>query len=161
MFSRLDRLVTTCKQHLIDSNSQGTQIELILVGHILTVIYAEFETVIRSSIKERCVVGTDPQVSSFMQHAVDRIVRSIKVSELSGILGLFSLIYKQDFQRDMKHDNGIAEVYYHNLVSNRQAIAHNAFTNATMRDVEEWLPSGKAVIEAFRRALGLTSSQVT
>lgn len=158
MFSRLDSQIIICKQHIVNSQSQGTQIEFILVGYILAVTYAHFESIIRDSIKERCAAGVDPEAdppaSKFVRHAVDRVVRSIKISELSGVLGLFSDTYKQEFQEIMKSDS-IAETYYHNLVSNRHAMAHSASANATMKDVEEWLPSGKAVIEAFRQALKL------
>lgn len=159
MFSRLDTEIALCQRHLTDSSSEGTPIESILVGYVLSIVYAEFESIVKFSILERCTIGKDQESESFLKHVVKRTVRSIKVTELSGMLGLFSPVFKQQFQQEVKADKGLGETYYNNLVGNRHALAHHASVNATMNDIDEWLPLAKLVIVAFRKSLGLRSTQ--
>lgn len=159
MFRWLDTEVAACKTHLIVSGTQGTQIEAILAGYIISVAYAKLEEAVRNSLLDRCKAGMDPLSERFLEKAIARMVQSIRISELSGILGSFSTSVKEQFQQDMKRDKGQTATYYDNLVSNRHALVHQASANATMKDIDEWLPSAKKVIESFRKALGLRPGQ--
>ena len=158
MFNRLDQEIALCKQHLRTSNSGGTLIEAIVVGYILSVYYAAAESMVIESIYERCRVGMDAQSENFLNHTVKRVVNSIKVHELSGLLGMFCNTYKQDFQREIP-DNSRAMTCHNSLLSNRHALAHHASVNATMKDIDEWVPLAKSVIAAFRNAMGLGTGQ--
>lgn len=126
----------------------------------MSVTYAKLEEVVRSSLFDRCKVGMDPLAERFLEKAIERMVRSVRISELSGILGGFSTSVKEQFQQDMQRGNGQSATYYDNLVSNRHALVHQATANATMQDIDEWLPSATHVIESFRKALGLRPGQV-
>lgn len=155
MFSRLDKEIALCKQHLHASSSEGTLIESIVVGYILSMFYAITEEAVLNSIYERCRVGMDQPSERFLKHAVRRVVRSIKVTDLSGVLGILCDTYKENFQQEMKRDGGRATTYYDNLLSNRHALVHQASVNATMKDIDEWEPLAKSVITEFRKAMGL------
>ena len=48
---------------------------------------------------------------------------------------------------------------HNSLLSNRHALAHHASVNATMKDIDDWVPLAKSVIAAFRNAMGLGTGQ--
>lgn len=110
---------------------------------------------VKSAIRERCQVSTDPLVQNFTSQAAHRLVRSIKVSDLSGILGYFDGACKTTFQHSINRTK--SESFYNNLESNRQALAHNSTHNATMSDLQQWFPEAETVVIRFREALGLSS----
>ena len=155
MFDRTSRALDLCKNHLEDTATSGTEIESFIVGYALTVVHAEFEKAVKNAIRERCQVVADPHLRNFTSQAADRLVRSIRITELSGILGYFDGGCKRTFQ-DSLHQSK-SESFYNNIQTNRQAVAHNAVHHATMSDIGEWFVEAKAVVLKFREALGLTN----
>ena len=155
MFDKTRRVLDLCRTHLEDTGTSGTEIESVVVGFALTVVHAEFEMAVKSAIRERCQVSTDPLVRNFTSQAADRLVRSIKVSDLRGILGYFDDTCKTTFNHSI--DSTKSESFYTSLESNRQALAHNSTHNATMSDVQQWFPEAQTVLVRFREALGLNS----
>ena len=124
-----------------------------MVGYVLTVVHAEFEKAVKGAIRERCQVAADPLLRNFTSQAADRLVKSIKVTELSGILGYFDGTCKTTFQNSINHS--LSESSYTSLEMNRQALAHNAAHNATISDVQQWFTEAQTVVVKFREALGL------
>ncbi len=154
MFTRSTADLASCAQHLEDTGSVGTPIEKILVGYVLTVIHAEFEQAIRGAVRERCAVEGDPHLTAFTGNAATRVIRSIRISELSGALGLFDASCKESFQAAVNGSQ--AETYYGNIESNRQLLAHESGSMATMTEVREWFEAAGTVVTVFREVLGLS-----
>lgn len=156
MFDRTSRALTLCRTHLEATATSGTEIESYIVGYALTVVHAEFETAVKGAIRERCRVVADPHLQNFTSQAADRLVRSIRIADLSGLLGFFDTSCKRVFQDSIRQSK--SGQFYDNLETNRQAVAHDSIHTATMSDVEQWFTEAQTVILRFREALGLSAS---
>jgi len=155
VFDRTSRALALCRNHLETTASSGTEIESFIVGYALTAMHAEFEKAVKNAIRERCEVVADPHLRNFTSQAADRLVRSIRISELSGILGYFDGACKRTFQ-DSLHQSK-SESFYNNIQTNRQAVAHDAVHHATMSEITNWFTEAQTVIVRFREALGLNT----
>lgn len=153
MFPRVESLVQACTKHLVATNSRGTEIESIFAGHLLVVIHSEFEQHILALVRSRCLVASDPRLSSFIQYATGRIVKTIALSDLTGTLNAFHADCKRNFS------DAVLDTEYHiaydNIETNRQLIAHSSSINMTFDDVVAGYRRSLAVLDAFERALML------
>ena len=158
MFENIDRELSLCREvaHLQDDRMAGP-LDRILTGYMLTIVHAEFEQAIKNAVKERCLMDVDAYQVAFMETAVERLIRSITISALVGYLGFFDRNCKIRFRGKIP-TNCLAEVYYGNLEENRQAMAHQANSEATLRNVEEWLLEARSVVVAFRESLELAGN---
>lgn len=157
MFEESSEELKFYQEHLKSIEDPGTRIAPIFVGHVLTIAHAQFEEAVKNAIKERCTVKEDAAANSYVVSTVDNIVRSIKVTELSGYLGRFGGEYKSRFAAYIT-SNQETIVYYNNLESNRQSLAHKGVVNATMDEVLLWFAEAQSVIVEFRETLGLSNS---
>ena len=150
----VDTALTVCRQHLTNTNSFGTEIEAFLTRYMLVVIYGDFERTIKRMLVQRAAVTRDRQVESFIDSAVDFIVRRILTSEIAGILGKFDATYKRAFQARV---NGTrAETFFNNIVTNRHSTAHGAPATMTYRELESAYNEGHAVLDEVQGALSPT-----
>lgn len=156
MFNRLEKDIFFYEQHLINTRTQGSQIEQVFVGYVLTIIYAEFEKAIKSAIKDRCHIQGDTLLNNYVRSTTDRIIRSVRISDLSKVLKRFDNKYNDRFRATVGNTNHQTQVSWDNIIDNRHAFAHMAPTNATLIEVQEWFSEAKIVIFAFRAALGLS-----
>ena len=156
MFDRLEKEIALYEQHLVNTRTQGSLIERVFVGYALTLIYAEFERSIKSAINDRCHIESDPPLNSFVEWSTNRIIRSLRISELSGFLRSFDDKYNDRFRATVGNTNHQTQVFWDNIIENRQALAHETPKNATLIEVQEWFSKAKIVISAFRTALGLS-----
>ena len=143
MFDRLERNIARYEQHLVDTGTQGSLIEQAFVGYVLTLIYAEFENAIKSAINDRCHIESDPPLNSFVEWSTNRIIRSLKISDLSGFLRSFDDKYNDRFQAT-KDKNHQTQVSWDRIIANRQAFAHEAPTNMTLPKFKRNSPRRKA-----------------
>lgn len=155
MFDRLEKEIALYEQHLVNTRTQGSLIERVFVGYALTLIYAEFERSIKSAINDRCHIESDPPLNSFVEWSTNRIIRSLRISDLSGFLRRFDDKYNDRFQAAKDKDLQ-TQVSWDRIITNRQAFAHEAPTNMTFTEVQEEFSKAKGVIFAFREALGLS-----
>ena len=151
MFDHLEKQISVYDQHLIDTGAIDSQIEQVFVGYVLIRIHVAFEESIRSAINERCYREQDPPLNNFNKWAIDRILRSIRFSDLSDILGHFDEQYKELF----KGTSDRTKTSWNNILSNRHSVAHEAPTYATFSEIQKWFSEAQGVIVAFRKALGL------
>lgn len=158
-FTRIDDAVAACKAHLDATNSRGTEIESFLVAHLLITIGAEYENFVERIIVKRAERTADAHVHSFVKRTAHRIIRSVKVTEISGHLACLGGTCKDDFQKAV---NGtISETHYGNIITNRHMVAHDQqLPNMTMAELETALPESKKVLEAVANAIGLTAAEM-
>lgn len=127
-------------------------IESHLVEHALIRICAAFEHEIQRTLVERCAESGDQARDQYVSSVIQRVVRSIRVNELSGILGGFDEDYKASYL-SWVDENPQAATAYSNIVTNRHAVAHGRPRQATWNDVYGWWDQALPVITEFRLTL--------
>lgn len=151
MFDHLENQISIYNQHLIETETIGSQIEQVFVGYLLIRIHAEFEKSIKSAIADRCHIEQDSHLNAFNHWTIDRIIRSIRISELSNILSHFDEEYKELFTAISDRIKNS----WSNILSDRHSFAHKVPTHATLSEIQKWFSEAQGVIVAFRKALGL------
>jgi hypothetical protein len=152
--TRVEAALDDCERHLEATNSFGTEIEAILTAHVSAVIYGAFEAEVRRTLAVRVMAGLqDAHVRNFSRVASEKLVRSIKTSELAGVAGYFHRDCKTRF-----HDSlgGEAQAAWDNIVNNRHGIAHEhspAVSNMTWRELKEAHPKALAVIKCLEASI--------
>lgn len=155
---RADAALETCEKHLDETGSYGTEVEAILTAYASAVIYACLEAEARSIVAARaCHPGTDPHVTNFTRIAATRLMRSVKIGELSGAAAFFHPDCKTRFndQRDGEASNA-----WDTILSNRQIVAHEeegartvAISNLTFKELKDLYPKALTILDCFRAAL--------
>ena len=158
MFAEVETELQDLVAHLESIDELETRIAPVFVTYALTLIHGQFEAAVKAAIRERCKAN-DPAIDSYVASTVHKSVRSIKLGELSGVLGQFDVAFKASF-REQSQEFAVAFQFYSNLESNRQAVAHGGVLSATMGDVVAWYFEAKIVILKFREALGLSEFDV-
>lgn len=157
-FTRLDNAVAVCKKHLEDTGTQNTEIESYLVGYLLISISSEFECIIEAMVNQRAARAGDGHLSSFVRAAADRIIRSVKIDELSGLLNHFDPSCKKQFIDDPQKQ--AKQVGYGNIVLNRHSVAHATGTSMTFGELEIAYQDSKELMDCFGKCLGLTQDEI-
>lgn len=115
---------------------------------------ATFEETIEQLVIARAQDSKDQALASFVESAVGAVFRSVKSSEIAGLLGRFGQPQKDSFQDDMKVSPQ-SETRYNNIVTNRHENAHKGGSNLTLAELRQSYEEGHAVLDAFERALKL------
>src|SRR5260370_33763156 len=113
----VDRAIETCEEHLERTNSQGTKIEAFLTRYLLILICASFEEEIETIVIRRLSTSKDLHVEAFAKSALDAVFRSLKISEIAGLLNRFSPEFKEKFHDRLKGTK--AETFFNNIVAGR------------------------------------------
>jgi hypothetical protein len=149
--ARVDLAMDECRSHLDGAKARGTPIEAFLVMHLLVLICSAFEEEIERMVSTRISRSADEAVQSFARSCIAKTFRSLKVTEISGFLGQFGLVCKEEFQRRI---NGTpAETYFGTIVSNRHQVAHSTGPNVTFDDLTESYEKAHVVLDAIHAAL--------
>ncbi len=153
-FLRVEAAIEVCTRHLEKLDRPDPEIDTVLAAHIAAVAYAVFEKHIRDLIVERCRHPTDEPINRFADVAAQRLVRSIKVTDLAGFLGFFGSEEKEAFQRRLRREPEV-EAAWGNLLAGRHGIAHDAGAAPTMTlaDVMRDVKAAEQVVQAFESAL--------
>lgn len=153
-FLRLESAIEVCTGHIEKVADPDPEIDTVLAGHIAAVAYAAFEKQIRQLVAARCAHPTDEPISRFTAEASVRLVRSIRVGELAGVLGLFGDAEKAAFQAKIKGEPE-AVAAWDNLITGRQDVAHEngAAPTMTLTDIQRDVAAAERVIDVFEAAL--------
>ena len=159
-FVRLDAHVENCRKHLDASGARDTAIEQILVGFLLVAAYSEFERRLKSIVVKRVERIGDGEVVSFVRATASQHMKSVKVSELKGVLGHFGPGCRAQFDAELQAAPELIAAY-DNIWTNRKATAHgDQLPQMTHRDLEKMLPKAINIIDAFAVAIGLTAAEI-
>ena len=150
---RIDQAIEVCQAHLEHSGATGTEIEAYLTRYLLVLICAAFEEEIESLIIERAARSGDAGLESFVRSAVGQIFRSLKTSEIAGLLGRFGPHYRDRFRQELSN-NERAETFFNNIVTNRHDTAHSAGSNVSFAELVRFYSEGHVVLDAVKAALG-------
>ncbi|MEW6183592.1 MAG: HEPN domain-containing protein [Bacillota bacterium] len=143
---RIDQAIEVCRDHLQVSGAFGTEIEAFLTRYLLLLIYAVFEESIKATISDRSKIYNDPDLYQFTNSCVNKICRSIMISEVSGLLGRFNSSYKEAFQQKLT-GNELLVTAYNNIVQNRHMTAHSSGSNMTFLELVDAYQKAKAIID--------------
>lgn len=144
--AQVDRAIETCEEHLQRTNSRGTEIEAFLTRYLLILICASFEEEIEAIVIRRLSTSKDPHVEAFAKSALDAVFRSLKTSEIAGLLNRFSPGYKEKFHDRLRGTK--AETFFNNIVAGRHYTAHSLGANVTLRELVEFYEEGHTVLDA-------------
>ena len=150
--ARIEQTLERCDEHLTAASAYGTEIESLLTQSLLVLMCAEFERAIESLVQEKCSSVTDGSIREFLGSCVGAVFRSVKSSEIAGLLNRFGPTYKESFKQKME-ENPVAVTFYNNIVTNRHGVAHSEGSNATFREVKQFYEQGHVVLDFFREAL--------
>lgn len=143
--NRIDHAIETCKQCLDNTEARGTEIESYLTRYLLILINVVFEDEIKKIVAGRAAQTEDPAIESFVNSAVERLLRSIKISEISGFLNKFGSEYKSDFSD--KITNTRAETCFNTIINNRHLTAHTSGPTMTFNELITFYEEGHKVLD--------------
>lgn len=156
---RSDQAISVCRGHAATSKphsslSDWPQVESVLASYIASTIYAEAEARLREIVTTRVGHGVDDaRVKSFGRVASSRLIRSIKISEVTGILGFFEDTCKAHFNGALTPKQ---KTDWDSLMNARHATAHeqtDSVSNVTLSDIEGYYESVREVLQLFRTSL--------
>src|ERR1700750_2889580 len=126
---RTEAAIETCDLH-VEESPPDPEIEVILAQHVASVAYAEFEALIRKLIHDRCKRHEDEPLASFTAVAATRLIRRLKIGELSGPLGWVGDAHKTAFKNAV---SGLPEAAaaWNNILTGRHSLAHEPLNAAT------------------------------
>lgn len=154
----VDLAFEDCKRHLDRTNSYQTAIEPILTSYVSAVIYAEFERHVRHIVATRGAGdGSDHHLVNFTKNAAERLIRSIKVSDLKGISATFHADCKARFTDALDSEWQAA---WDSIIQNRHGVAHgnddvnsSSMSNLTFSELRRIYPLALKVLEALEDAV--------
>ena len=152
--ARIDTALSDCENHLVNTSSQGTQIERLLTYSLLVVIYAEFEQMMKSIVQEKCDLIADESLRELVRKCLGNVSR-IQSGDIGDLLKRFGEDRKTAFRSkiDATTDNQKAETFYNNLITNRHDTAHSIGSNLTFDEVKRFYLPGHVLLDFFREAL--------
>ncbi len=154
--SQIDHAIEVCEKHLNDSKTWGTEIEVYLTGFLLVFMCASFEEFIEELVNNRVSSSKDVALAAYVRSATSQLFRSIKTSQIAGLLGRFGDQYAQRFTVEMRRMQR-AETFFNNLVVKRHGTAHKAGSGLTFREVVEFYSEAHSVLDAVTLVVGMTS----
>ena len=137
----------------IQGFSGNERIKNLLTQALLILICAQFEKEIKNFLTQRCASVSDEAVKKYISNHMQRsALQSLKVTELSGLLGKFDLSYKETFKQRIS-ENGQAETTYNSILTNRNSVAHGGGSSATFEDVKMYYKESHVILDYFKQAL--------
>lgn len=141
-----------CRSHLVEANSEGTEIEAYLAQHILVIMCAEIQQELYATLELRLNLSADSNITNFALVAGKKILRSIGKGEVVGFVNNFGGAAK-NYMNDNLSDREVA--LYNNAVSNRHDVAHSSGSNITFRELDDILDAASKFIDVFKVAIYL------
>jgi hypothetical protein len=158
---KIDRIadaMDACRNHLDATGARNTEVESFLVGFLLVMICSEYEIAIKAMVSKRAEKCGDGDVHGFVREHIGKIVRGIKVSDLTGVVGSFSSAAKEHFQKAVINQQ--PHVSYDNIMTNRHSVAHRSGSQVTFSELEGFIKESDKVLDAAAEALGLDAADL-
>lgn len=139
-----------CKAHLEGTSSQGTEVEAFLAQYLLVALCAEMQDEMYRVVEIRAAQCGDTELCGFALTSSKKILRSVKVSELSGFVGHFGPDRKRRFADALDER---VKMQYDTAVDNRHSVAHRNGAQVTVTELGEIIESARRVLDSARSAL--------
>lgn len=154
---RVDDSLEQCRRHLNLTSATDPQIEAILTAYVSSVIYASFEAELRLIVAKRAHSSlSDDREARFGAYAAGRLVRSIRINELTGLAGAFHPDCKDAFKDSLQDEQKSA---WDSIINNRHGLAHEGdapspiISNLTFAELELLYPKALTVLDVFSSAV--------
>lgn len=133
-FEEIDYTIKKCENLLSIDDMGDPEIEIFLTSYLLLITYSNFENNIRNSvISYLCKKYDDINLENYINYCTERIVRSIKIGDIAGLLGYINPKLKEKFTNYQKNNQKIVSSY-DSIINNRHNVAHKNGTKLTMKD---------------------------
>jgi hypothetical protein len=142
---RTDALIDECERHLDQTGSLGTPVESYLTQHALVILCAEVQTEIYRIIETRAAKSADIALQQFTIAASKRVLRSVKTSEIAGLMGYFGSEIKDRFAAALNERD---VTVYNNAVQNRHDVAHKTGVQVTLAEVKAAAAAAARILES-------------
>ena len=149
--TELHREIGLCQKHVEAQRLEGSSIEMYLTAHLMALACATFETDFKRLALQRIGTQTDPFVATFLEAAVEKTWRGLRLNDLAGFLAHFDKSVKETFKQDTL--NTPAAQSFTNIVINRNRAAHGEHFNMTLRELAQSLVSAESVLNVALHAL--------
>jgi hypothetical protein len=139
-----------CRQHVEATDSSGSEVEAFLAQYLLIVLCAEVQEEMYRVVELRATKCGDDELCSFALASSKKLLRSVKVSELSGFVGTFGPNRKDRFSNSLDER---AVLQYNSAVDNRHSVAHKSGAQVTLSDMSGIIDSATRVLDSALTAL--------
>lgn len=156
-FGAIDAQIARCEEHLRDTGTGGSVTEFYLTQFLLVRLVAEYEARIMTLIRLRCSRGNDDRIKSFTRRGAKALLRSFAIGEIAGCLRHFGDDYGKTFRDSI---DPTLDQMWHNLYTNRDAVAHMDGAQMTLRDLKEHYQKTRVVIDAVVTALEMRPKEL-
>jgi len=150
--SLVDAAIEVCREHIERSGAAGTEIEAFLTRHLVVLTCATFEETIEALVSARAEKSQDVALAAFVRSIMGQVFRSVKTSEIAGLLGRFGEDHKGRFQEEMRK-NERAETFFNNIVTSRHGTTHTTSSNLTFAELVDFYSEGHIVLDAVEAVL--------
>jgi hypothetical protein len=150
MLIRTSALVEDCKNHLVESDASGTEIESYLTQFILIVLCADIQQTLYSIVETHATKSNDKKFANFANASKERLLRSVGKGDVAKFAGLFGAATESIFNENLDEKEISA---YGAAVNNRHDVAHKSGVNVTFKEVTNALKIAIKMLEAFDKAL--------
>ena len=148
LIPRIEQALELCEEHL--ATGVTGDVQMLLTHSLLVLMCAEFEKTIQRLVEDRCASIADEAVERFAVSCFENVFRSLRITELSGLLGRFGEPHKTKFTDALDEK---AKNMYDSILSQRNAVAHGGSVNATLGDVKIYYAEAHKVLDCFKDAL--------
>lgn len=148
----------TCESHIAENALQGTPIEAFLAQYLLVILSAEVQQEIYTIVREYAMSAFPEPLRNFVPDAAERLLRSVKSSEIAGLLGTFGAATKARFTAQLSER---VVTIYNNAIAQRHEIAHYSGTSISFADLKAAILCAEEIIEAARVALPTQPSEIS
>lgn len=145
---QLAQAIESCRTHLDRAAARGSEVEKYLTAYLVVLACSTFEEALETAIAARAEKSGDPVLASLVSSAIGIVLRSIKTSELAGVLNRFSEDHKRSFQQKMA-TRPQAETAYNSLIAQRHGVAHTSSFTLTFDELVGYVEMGHTVLDDF------------
>ena len=122
-----------------------------LTGYLLTLIYATFETELRSIAKKRLCNTQDEKIAFYVSKKLERQFNGrIRIENLEEFLNCCEKGCGKKFKEKLDKETSDG---FESLVGDRHALAHTGSLKLTLDDLIGYYKRGKGVLDAFSEAI--------
>lgn len=152
---RTQNYLEACQAHIEGIGEANPEIESFLSQFLLVVLCAEMQTELYEVVKRRVDRCGDEEICSFAVSSSKKILRSIKVSEITGFLNHFGGPCKQRFTEGLDDRTNLQ---YNSAVANRHQVAHLSGAQVTLGELEAIISSARKILDSAEIALSSAST---
>lgn len=131
------------EQHLNNSGAWNTSIESFLTQHILILLCAEMQQNIYDIVENRLLKNRDKRINRFVSESKQKMLRSVKTSDISGFLGYFGSDLKDFFNSEISEREVTT---FNNAVEGRHDVAHRYGVSVTFAELQQAIIIGEKIL---------------